>query len=674
MQSVIKIIAITFMLTIVMCRLNIANAQVVITTVAVPPVNPYLNQALNATGNGIHVSIIATQENTVYFYGSLRRLSPAAFSIGLNPSFTPTGIKFSQGETRFLDNETLKLAFANFEEGDLALSNISLDDLKEGPNYKLPEGLYEICFSAKIDPNGPIISTGCDRFNICRITTPQFTQPVNSLITNPSITIVPPTTPVIFSWVPPQSSCGLPVSMFNYNFELREILDEQTITDALNNPYVFRKAGLTTSIFSLDTNLYQHVLQEGKKYIMQVQAKAIDNLRGTVENNGFSRVEAFQYGESGSSNDGQHGRWSPGDYHIASFEERKTAIWDSLRLAGKDTLIPIKEYIAFALMEEGIAYNVDAIELLLSTNPELVNQKAVKLSYVTTFPDFPEISAAKKERFDAGRSRDLAPDSTQLIKFNQYLNELSDLRQRLPSNAVEPVNAFLNYLNMLKGQVSDYSGVLLGYINELLSELLYNARSYSTTLNDADFNELQSLIAAVKDLSSVPASDNGFLPSSPLKSTLQVSTKGAMHYLFHNAGYINPANNTIYHQVAEVEDYFQGKDQLLTFNIIVWSKLKDQSRKATTIVPEVREVYRISYILSALYNHKNPEIGSHSSNDLASTIQCLLPGNAKFKFWTQNVLTRKSTTPEDVDLKDIYINSMKEGSSSKKLSVVLKVE
>src|SRR4051812_35464567 len=110
MQSVIKLIVITFILTTAVCRLCIAQ-QVVIITAAVPPVNPYINQAFSATGNGIHVAITAKQENTIYIYGSLRRISPSVFTIGLKPSFTPTGIKFSQFETRFLDNETLKEAF-----------------------------------------------------------------------------------------------------------------------------------------------------------------------------------------------------------------------------------------------------------------------------------------------------------------------------------------------------------------------------------------------------------------------------------------------------------------------------------------------------------------------------------------------------------------------------------
>jgi len=673
MQSVIKIIAITFIFTIVVCRVCIA--QVVISTAAVPPVNPYLNQGLSASGNGIHVAITSTENIHVFLYGSLERLLPDPFKIELDSaSQILPGVNLITGVTKFLDFKLLEEAFANFDDGDLNFTGKinSFADLQEGPNYKLPEGYYKICFFAKSDEGRTVSNLSCAFFYICSVTAPQFTQPVNNLITNPSITILQPTSPIIFSWLPPQSSCGLSAGMFNYNFELREILDGQAITDALNNPYVFRKTGLTTSIFSLDTNLYQHVLEPGKRYIMQVQATAIGNLQGSVENNGYSRVEAFQYGGSSNFIAGPYDIPPPDAFYIP-FEERKTDFWDDMHTAGKDTLVPIEEYIAFALMEKGVAYNLDAIELFLSTNPELANQKSVRLSHVSKFPDFPATSAAEMEKFNVEHHRDLEPDSTQSIKFNQYLNELTGLRQRLPANAVEPINELINYLNTLKGQASDYSGTLLGYINEVLSELLFDARNYSTPLNNAEINKLQSLVSTVKDLGAESPSENSFFNRFPLENNLQVSNEPAMHSLFYNAGYIRQ-DNTLHQQVVEKEDFFQGAGPLVNFGVSLWRSSKEQPYKPVTNAPDLMETYRISYILSELYNHKNPEIGSHSSSDLASTIQCILPGNTKFKFWARNALTGKLTNPQDVDLKDVYNNFKKKGSNSTNPFIVLKVE
>ncbi|TKK71765.1 hypothetical protein FC093_01715 [Ilyomonas limi] len=675
MQSVNKTIALTFILSIVVCRLCIA--QVVISTAAVPPVNPYINQALSTTSSGIHVAITSTETIHVFLYGSLERLLPDPFKIELDSAaqILP-GVNLVTGVTKFLDVNLLEEAFANFNDGNLNFTGKinSLADLQEGPNYKLPEGYYKICFFAKSDDGRTVSNLSCAFFYICSVTAPQFTQPVNNLVANPSITIVQPTSPVIFSWLPPQSSCGLQAGMFNYNFELREILDGQTITDALNNPYVFRKTGLTSSIFSLDTNLYQHVLEFGKKYIMQVAATAIGNLQGTIENNGYSRVEAFQYGGSSNFIAGAYDIPPPDTFYIPSFEERKTDFWDDMLSAGKDTLVPIEEYIAFALMEKGVAYNLDAIELFLSMNPELANQKAVKLGYIAKFPDFPTTSAAEMEKFNIEHRRDLEPDSAQFIKFNQYLNELTGLTQQLPANAVEPINELINYLNTLKGQTNAYSGTLLGYINEVLSELLYDARNYSRTLNTAEINKLQSLVSIVKDLSVESPSDNSFLNHFPLENNLQVSNERTTHSLFHNAGYIYRDNNTIYQQVAEKENFFQGGGQLVTFGVSLWRSSKEQPYKPVTNTPDLMETYRISYILSELYNHKNPEIGSHSSSDLASTIQCLLPGNAKFKFWARNALNGKLTNPQDVDLRDVYNNFKKKGSNSNNPFIVLKVE
>ncbi len=88
----------------------------------------------------------------------------------------------------------------------------------------------------------------------------------------------------------------------SYDLDLHEIFPGQTPTDAINNPPVFIKQGLPSAIFPFDTLLYKNVLQPGKQYAMRVHANtpaAIVNNAVAFDNNGYSTVQAFQYGNQG---------------------------------------------------------------------------------------------------------------------------------------------------------------------------------------------------------------------------------------------------------------------------------------------------------------------------------------------------------------------------------------
>ncbi len=675
MQYAYKTMAITCILITGICRLCMAQT-VTINTMVIPPVNAYINQAFITNGPGIHVTITASESITINLYGSLRRLSPSGFSIRINPDFTPSDLSLNQGEMKFLDNALLEQAFANFNEQNLITENISFDDLKEGSSYKLPAGFYEICFEATSD--GEVISNrSCATFYICDISAPQITQPVNNLIANPSITIVQPASPIIFSWLPPQSSCGLPASIINYDFEIKEILDGQTITDALNNPYIFRKTALATTIFSLDTNLYQHILQQGSKYIMQVQAKAMGSLSPTIENNGYSRVEAFQYG----GNDmfaGQLNLPDPGQFYLP-FNARKTDVWDKVLAAyinhtGNDTLIPVNEYIAFALMEKGIAYNISAIELFLSLNPEVAGQKRVKLSYKPKFPDFPLVSAAEKEAFDLEYSKSLKPDTAQFIKFNHYFDSLKDLKSLLPVNAVEPVNKLMNNLTTISEQSGSYSGTLLGTINEVLSELLYNMRRYSKALNNTELTHLQSLLQVIEELGAAPPPNNALSNRHLRTYRLPVNAAATAQGIFYHAGYSYTGITTTHQPFAGKQVLASEEQQVLPFKIVIWRNSKQQPYKPVTDAPDLTDTYKIYYILDALFDHKNPQIGSKSSNSRASTANVQLAANVLYRFWASNGSNQQSTEPEKVDLRNILNNSKNEGTKFQKATIVLKVK
>jgi hypothetical protein len=114
--------------------------------------------------------------------------------------------------------------------------------------------------------------------------------------------------------------------------------------------------------------------------------------------------------------------------------------------------------------------------------------------------------------------------------------------------------------------------------------------------------------------------------------------------------------------------------QLLPFDVIVWRTGTVEPFKPVLDAPDLKATFRVYYTLSNLYNRKNPEVNAKSSSRLASTIRVSLPSNSIFSFWTLNMVNHKMTTAEDVDLRDVYKNSMKKEPSLKKPSIVLKVD
>ena len=364
----------------------------VINTMITSAINPVI---LNSITTGIVSSTIQIKNfaqcnasSQVKVLGKLECLSPTPFTISVNQNYIPqTQVSVTQGAVK-LSPKVLADAFGSFFENNLAVTGIDPASLKDiNNNLKLPNGNYRICFYARylnstsggLGGNASDPNLGCATFNICSKAegAPQFTTPINNMNINSAIAIVQPASPVIFTWTPPQSTCGLPPGGLTYDFEIRELFNNQNVNDALNNPYVFRKTLVPSTTFLLDTNLYKGVLQTGKRYAVRVRAVPTITTSGfEIDNGGYSRIEAFQYGGNVIT---QNGMPDPEDYYIR-FEDRKCGYWSEVYNAYKrhtrgDTLVPIKEYIAFALTENGTAYNIDAIDLFLSLNPGLADLK-----------------------------------------------------------------------------------------------------------------------------------------------------------------------------------------------------------------------------------------------------------------------------------------------------------
>ena len=301
-----------FMLMMMGYQYSSAQQLVNVQVTMVPPVSPYLNQMLSSAGGRMMVQVTYNgQPGTslnIKLAGKLERLSPSPLTIELNQSFLPAQpIILQAGVPLFLTNNLISQSFGNLNENNLVFSGTSPSALKEGITYKLPEGLYRLCVVAySYGQGGQQLSapnTGCATFTVCyKAAPPQLIQPVNSVVLSGTLPIVKPSSPFIFSWTAPVSTCGIATSMVEYDFEIRKILPGQTVTDAINNPYVFLKKALPSASFLLDTNLYKNILQHGQRYVVRVKANNKPGMPPIeFDNLGYSRVEAFQYGDAAAT-------------------------------------------------------------------------------------------------------------------------------------------------------------------------------------------------------------------------------------------------------------------------------------------------------------------------------------------------------------------------------------
>ncbi|MDP4245258.1 MAG: hypothetical protein Q8932_05365, partial [Bacteroidota bacterium] len=253
-----------FLLTLLLAAATVSaqvSYPVTIRTTVIPPVSPFFDQMLSSiTGGRLMVMVTGNSPSggplQVKLAGSLQRLSPSPFTINLNPNFQPAQpINLPPSVPVTLSNNLLEQTFGNFNTNNLIFQSISVNDLRDGLNYKLPEGTYRICFTAYnftdagnlrplSDPN-----SGCSIFTICyKASAPQFIQPVNGINLNSSMPVVNPAYPLQFTWTVPQFTCASALPRISYDLEMHEIFPGQTPTDAINNAPVFMRQGLPTAI------------------------------------------------------------------------------------------------------------------------------------------------------------------------------------------------------------------------------------------------------------------------------------------------------------------------------------------------------------------------------------------------------------------------------------------
>ena len=289
----------------------------------VQPVPPYLPQIkADIAGNragllnqdiSSHISIILSytgrNQQHIKLAGSIQRVAPSPIGVSLRPDFQPAQpiIMGPQQAMISLTSSMLQSAFGNFQENSLIYTNTDLDQLRQnGIDYKLPEGMYRVCvtaydydkpgFSAPLSAPG----TGCAYFTICyTASAPQLILPVSTMLQSNSgfQDFVPHSPQIQFVWTPPATTCGMPLGALTYDLEIRRVFNGQTVSDAVNNPYVFHQQNIPMTSFLLDTLKYAHVLVTGQQYTVRVKANFMATIGSPLEiaNQGYSQIAAFTY-------------------------------------------------------------------------------------------------------------------------------------------------------------------------------------------------------------------------------------------------------------------------------------------------------------------------------------------------------------------------------------------
>jgi hypothetical protein len=306
---------------------TVLNAQVYPISVQVnvmQPIPPYLPQIkadmagerygqLNQDiSNHISITLTSTgnipQQQHIKLAGSIERIAPSPIGVSLRPDFQPSQpIIMNPRQMISLNRDMLQNAFGNFSENSLIYNNMDLATLREnGVNYKLPEGTYRVCviaydydkpgFSAPLSAPG----TGCAYFTICyTASAPQLIQPVSTMLQSNSgfQDFTPHSSQIQFTWTPSVTTCGIPLGALSYNLEVRQVFPGQTVTDAIENPFVFRQENIQTTTFLLDTLKYPHILVVGQQYIVRVKANFTPMPGSPLEiaNQGYSQLGAFTY-------------------------------------------------------------------------------------------------------------------------------------------------------------------------------------------------------------------------------------------------------------------------------------------------------------------------------------------------------------------------------------------
>jgi hypothetical protein len=301
---------ILIVLGFILIHFSNSNAQVFsVSTQANAPYTPYINTYITqiptpVTGQITRLSAINQQEEQVKLVGVLKCLSPQSFTIKLRDNYRPASpIIIAAGQiVTPITAAMIQNSFSNLNGADIEMEGISQDELVDGLNIKLPEGIYSICINV-LDYNNNILLSdplinNCANFSICYLATaPELQSPINYLVEN---TQLPAQRFLNYVWSPAVGTgvCPLDVSKIRYDFTISEILPGQTAEDAINilNPNSRVINNISTNSILLDTTNIGFIFRLGMQYAVMVQAHTVARSNFIkFENGGASHIGAFTW-------------------------------------------------------------------------------------------------------------------------------------------------------------------------------------------------------------------------------------------------------------------------------------------------------------------------------------------------------------------------------------------
>jgi len=506
-------IGLKIFLLLIICMVHClhANAQtypIIVQTNTVQPIPPYLPQ-IKADIQGQHfgqlnqditnhlsITLMNTGNNQLHIklYGSIERVSPSPMGVKLRPDFVPTQpIIISPRQMTIVNQQMLQNAFGNFNENSLIYDNLNLSTLRQtGVNFKLPEGTYRICvtaydydrpgFTAPLSAPG----TGCAYFTICyTASAPQFILPVSTLLqSNSSFQPFTPHFPQIqFSWTPPATTCGLPLGALTYDLEIRQVFPGQTVTDAINNPYVFRQQYIPTTTFLLDTLKYSHILVAGQQYIMRVKANFTPTPGSPLEiaNQGYSQIGAIAY-QPGPPTYTTTAWTSAGD----TLPSHKTTVKGKLSYHFDDDTSGL----VFPMAHEWIYLEKVYAKVTIDPKDSIRSYQPLSLEEQSTLPVYPQMFQGLTTQTDKAGNFELT--------YNMTTLDSSGIVPDAKWNMLATTNSPGNISPALKGQVAclykvittnphykpstEYLEILPGSVKDV-SNLVLDANSYTLNVN-----------------------------------------------------------------------------------------------------------------------------------------------------------------------------------------------
>lgn len=271
------------------------NYPVQLTTQLSPPFSGYLNDYIAPDNEQLKALILFTDFTKPSYNVKLKfKLSGQGITIESKPFYFSGPVNLQPGiPLQLSGTELADLLNPN----NLNFSGISLADYNQ--RKVLPEGFYEICFTA-YDYNNPsniqVSQQSCATAWMMLSDPPYLNLPACST----SVMVQAPQQ-VVFQWTP--MNLASPNSAFNteYEFSLYEVRpngqNPNFIIQSL--PPIYQ---VTTTQTTLLYGLTEPVLYTGMEYVWRVKAKDISG-RDAFRNNGYSQICTFTYGNSLSNLD-----------------------------------------------------------------------------------------------------------------------------------------------------------------------------------------------------------------------------------------------------------------------------------------------------------------------------------------------------------------------------------